>query len=149
MSAIADRAAAASGVGMVAHADSASDNPLLDYLGIRLVESGAGSCSFALDIGPRHLNRQRSLQGGVIATLLDAACGYAGLCVSADGPSGNAVTINLSVNFIDRVAAGTVRACGRVVRQGRSIYFAEATLLASDGRVVATAHGSFKRSRPC
>ena len=126
--------------------EDGADNPLLEYLGIRLVDSGIGSCCFALAVGPRHLNRQRSLQGGVIATLLDAACGYAGLCASSDGPSGNAVTINLSVNFVARVASGTVRAHGRVVRAGRNIYFAEGQLVADDGCIVATAHGSFKRS---
>jgi acyl-coenzyme A thioesterase PaaI-like protein len=62
-------------------------------------------------------------------------------------PFGQAVTINLSVNYVDRVSSGGVRATGRVVRAGRSIYFSVGELVADDGRVIAMAHGSFKRSK--
>jgi acyl-coenzyme A thioesterase PaaI-like protein len=50
-------------------------NPLLGYLGIRLVEWQPGRAEFAIDIEHRHLNRSGFLQGGVTATILDAACG--------------------------------------------------------------------------
>jgi hypothetical protein len=33
------------------------------------------------------------------------------------------------------------------VRAGRSIYFSVGELVADDGRVIAMAHGSFKRSK--
>ena len=81
-----------------------ADNPLLDYLGIRLASVGDGHCVFELDLEPRHLNRQGSVQGGVIATMLDAACGYAGLPVGPDGALGHAAT---------RVAVASQNLCRR------------------------------------
>jgi uncharacterized protein (TIGR00369 family) len=122
------------------------DNPLLDYLGIRLTSLEPGRCSFELDVEPRHLNRQGSLQGGVIATLLDAAGGYAGL-LAPDGAMGNAVTVMLTISYLSKVATGRLRATGTVSRAGRSLYFASAELATDHGQLVATAQGSFKRNK--
>ncbi|MBI5279182.1 MAG: PaaI family thioesterase [Burkholderiales bacterium] len=46
-------------------------NPLLEDLGIELMEWREGHCELGLDVAPRHLNRRGRLQGGVAATLLD------------------------------------------------------------------------------
>ena len=124
----------------------ATDNPLLDYLGIRLTEVGLGHCTFEMEVEPRHLNRQGTLQGGVSATLLDAACGYAGL-QGEDGALGNAVTLMLTISYLGRVSAGRVRAHATVTRAGRSIYFSSAELMSEAGEKIATAQGTFKRSR--
>ncbi|MGO4303253.1 PaaI family thioesterase [Cupriavidus sp. RAF12] len=123
-----------------------TDNPLLDDLGIRLTNVGPGECTFTLDIEPRHLNRQGTLQGGVSATLLDAACGYAGL-QDEDGAMGNAVTLMLTISYLGKVSTGRVRAVAMVTRAGRSIYFSSAELVADTGERIATAQGTFKRSR--
>lgn len=128
--------------------DLSLDNAFLRYLGVQLVDWQEGRCELALDIVPSHLNRQSSLQGGVIATLLDAACGYAGLRAAADGAAGNAVTVMLTVSYIRPVDLGRIRALGRVTGAGRSLYFAAANLVTDDGDLIATAQGSFKRSAP-
>jgi uncharacterized protein (TIGR00369 family) len=124
------------------------DNPLLEHLGVRLVEWTPGNCVLLLDIEARHLNRQSSLQGGVIATLLDSAGGYAGLKTSEDTPAGNAVTVMLTISYLDGVRQGRLRAEGHVTRAGRRLYFASGRLLAEDGRLLATAQGTFKRASP-
>jgi len=123
------------------------DNPLLDYLGIRLASVGPGRCVFELDVEPRHLNRQGSLQGGVTATLLDAACGYAGLHDDERGTLGHAVTVMLTISYISKVNDGRLRATGSVTKSGRSLYFASAELVNESGELIATAQGTFKRSR--
>lgn len=122
------------------------DNPLLESLGIRLAHVGPGTCTFELDLEPRHLNRQRTLQGGVSATLLDAACGYAGLHQDG-GDLGNAVTLMLSICYLDKVSTGRVRATARITRAGRGVYFSTAELVADSGACIATAQGTFKRAR--
>ncbi|SPA33137.1 ABC transporter substrate-binding protein [Cupriavidus taiwanensis] len=122
------------------------DNPLLEALGIQLTSIGTGCCTFELDIQPRHLNRQGTLQGGVSATLLDAACGYAGL-QGEDGALGHAVTLMLTVSYLGKVSAGRLRAVASVTRAGRRIYFSSAELLTETGERIATAQGTFSRSR--
>lgn len=122
------------------------DNPLLESLGIRLLNVGEGRCTFELELGSRHLNRQGTLHGGVSATLLDAACGYSALS-QQDGELGYAVTLMLTISYLDSVSTGRVRAIGEVNRAGRSIYFSSARLVTESGDLIATAQGTFKRSR--
>ncbi|WP_235971753.1 PaaI family thioesterase [Azohydromonas caseinilytica] len=129
-----------------ADAPGGADNPLLQHLGIELAEVAAGRAVFRIDLDRRHLNRQGSLQGGVAATLLDAACGYAGL-VGADGQlQGNAVTVMLNVAYLRKVSRGRLRATGTVTRAGRSMYFATGELATESGELIATAQGAFKRN---
>ncbi|CAM5180179.1 hypothetical protein CDEF62S_04375 [Castellaniella defragrans] len=130
----------------LADASGGPDNPLLEYLGIELIEVETGLAVFAMSISPKHLNRQGSLQGGVSATLLDAACGYAGLASSGGGALGNAVTVMLNISYLRRVDGGRIRAVGTVTRMGRSLYFSKGELLAEDGKLIATAEGVFKRN---
>lgn len=129
-----------------ADAGEASDNPLLDYLGIEGAGVGPGEATFELAVGPRHLNRQGSLQGGVIATLLDAACGYAGLANDGGGDLGNAVTVTLTISYMRKVSKGRLRAIGRVTKTGRTMYFSSGELLGEDGSLIATAQGAFMRA---
>jgi uncharacterized protein (TIGR00369 family) len=122
------------------------DNPLLQHLGIELAEAEAGRAVFRIDIDRRHLNRQGSLHGGVAATLLDAACGYAGLAGTDGRVQGNAVTVMLNVAYLRRASRGRLLATGSVTRAGRSMYFAAGELATESGELIATAQGAFKRT---
>ena len=98
-------------------------NPLLDHLGLKLVLWDIGRCEFELAISARHLNRQSSLHGGVVATLLDAACGYAGLIATPNAKPGNAWTVMLTISYLDKTARGKIRGSwpGHAVRS-RSVF---------------------------
>ncbi|MBP2231194.1 uncharacterized protein (TIGR00369 family) [Azospirillum agricola] len=120
-------------------------NPFLTMIGLTLCRWQPDLAEFELLIEPRHLNRQGSLQGGVMATMLDAACGYSGLFSAEPGEERHAATLSLSINYVARVAQGRIRAVGRVTGGGRSVYFAESRIIDEDGAVIATAQGSFKR----
>ena len=121
------------------------DNPLLEFLGVELVSAGPRASAFALTLAPQHLNRQASLHGGLTATLLDAACGYAGLVLEEGDAPAPTLTISLAVNYIGKANRGRIVATGRVTSAGRKIFFSSAELRAEDGRLLATAQGSFKR----
>ncbi|MGV6872154.1 PaaI family thioesterase [Pseudochelatococcus sp. B33] len=120
-------------------------NPLLQHLGVRLLRWEPGEADFGLTIDERHLNRQSRLHGGVIATMLDVACGYAGTRQAGSDAVGGALTLTLNIGYLDGVAAGEVVARGRVVGGGRGIFFASGEVAAADGRLIATAQGAFKR----
>lgn len=123
------------------------DNPFLHSLGATIESWGDGRVTIRLAVQPNHLNRQGALQGGVVAALLDAACGYAG--IDPDNPErSNSVTISLALNFIGSVQGGHVIATGTVTGSGRKIFFSQAQVTAPDGRVLASAQGSFKYGSP-
>ncbi|NYT66272.1 PaaI family thioesterase [Alcaligenaceae bacterium] len=119
-------------------------NPFLNSLGIKIDSWADGEIVLYIDLQPMHLNRQGVLQGGVVSALLDAACGYSGLVPDPEDAKGNGVTITLTVNFIGSVSQGRVMATGKVTGQGRKIYFSQGQVTSEDGRVLATAQGSFK-----
>src|SRR6201991_4940308 len=105
-----------------------------------------GYAEFHLRLQPGMLNRQRVLQGGVVATLLDAACGYAGLYSADPSRKIHGVTLSLTLNFLDRGLGDTVTARGFVERKGRSIFFARGEARVESGLLIATAQGTFKYS---
>jgi uncharacterized protein (TIGR00369 family) len=120
------------------------DNPYLHRLGVELRAWDVDRAELALALQPWQLNRQGILQGGVIASLLDAACGYAGLYAAPGAGARHGATLSLSINFVAKVSAGSVRAVGTRTGGGKHIYFAEATLFGAADAVIATAQGSFK-----
>jgi len=124
-----------------------SDNPFLSSLGAQLDHWGNDEVQISLEIRPEHLNRQGVIQGGMVCSLLDSACGYAGIV--ADNPErAHGVTISLAINFIGSVRGGTVTAHGRVTGRGRKIYYAQGEIRSAAGDVIATAQGSFKYGAP-
>lgn len=120
-------------------------NPFLQSLGARLVRWTPGEAEFRLLIAEQHRNRQGALHGGLIATLMDAACGYAGLHAAQGEPEIHGLTAMLNIAYLEPSFEGEVIAVGRVRRSGRSLYFAEAELHSAQGALLATAQGTFKR----
>ncbi len=121
------------------------NNPFLQSQGVELVHWATGEAEFRMTVEARHLNRQGMLHGGLVATLLDAACGYAGLHAAEGEEEVHGVTVMLNIAYLKAARSGTVIARGRVSRSGRSLYFAEASLRSKDGELLATAQGTFKQ----
>ncbi|SHE76126.1 uncharacterized domain 1-containing protein [Modicisalibacter ilicicola DSM 19980] len=128
---------------------AALDNPFINLIGARLTEWTTDRCEWGLDIEPQHLNTQGSLHGGIIATLLDVACGYSGFCLANDDSGIRAATISLTVHYMAKASRGRLVAQGRRTGGGRRIFFAEAELIDyANNAVIATASGSFRRQYP-
>ena len=123
------------------------DNPFLSWLGVRLTQWSSGYAEMRLDTTNNHMNRIGRVQGGVIATLLDATCGYSGLYVEPGQPPLRNVTLSLTTQFLDTGDGKELVARGYVERRGRSVYFARGEVLLDDKLVLATAVGTFKYLR--
>ena len=105
--------------------------------------SGGAACW--LDIKPGHLNRNNLLHGGVMAILLDVACGYAASLSFDRGSIAPVLTVSLSMQYIAAAAGGRVTATGRVSGGGRKICYANGELRDDAGDLIASAAGVFKR----
>lgn len=120
------------------------ENPFLASLGMVRTEWREDYAEFRLTLQPGLLNRQRVLQGGVVATLLDAACGYAGLYSANPQRPIHGVTLSLTLNFLDKGVGDTLIGKGFLERKGRSIYFARGEAWIDSKTLIATAQGTFK-----
>ncbi|MCK0168522.1 PaaI family thioesterase [Jannaschia sp. S6380] len=110
------------------------------------VGAGDGRARCRLTLTGAHTNRHGALHGGIAAAMLDNALG-ATASLSVDG-TGRApfLTISMTTQFLAPAHAGDeLVATGRLTGGGRSTLFVEGVLERSDGTLIATATGVFKR----
>ena len=100
----------------------------------------AGTVEVAFHPDDRMLNPTGTVQGGIVAAMLDDTMGPA-LLVATRGEL-VASTIDMSVSFLRPVKPGRVIGRGRVVRLGRQVAFLEAELCDEAGVVLARATSS-------
>ena len=127
--------------------DHPIDNPFLESLGVRLTQWREGYAELTMLIDASKLNRQGVLQGGAIATLLDAAAGYAGIFAPPGQTARHAFTLSLTTNYLDKGLGEQVTAKGFLERQGRSIFFSRGEAWVDDHILIASAQGTFKYSK--
>jgi uncharacterized protein (TIGR00369 family) len=127
--------------------DHPIDNPFLESLGVRLAQWREGYAELTMLIDASKLNRQGVLQGGAIATLLDAAAGYAGLYVPPGQAARHAFTLSLTTNYLDKGLGERVTAKGFLERQGRSVFFSRGEAWVDERILIASAQGTFKYSK--
>lgn len=116
-------------------------------LGYRLVAWEPDRAVVELEVGPQHLNRAGVLHGGVLTTVLDTASGYAGCFCPVPGHIRRTLTLSLTTNYLGQMSTGVLRAEARKRGGGRKLYFVDATATDADGRVIATATGTFRYHR--
>ncbi len=96
-------------------------------------------------IDKQHLNRSGVLHGGVLTTMIDAACGYAG-CYSAPGaPPRRAFTLSLETHFMAAAEAGCeLTVTAQKTGGGRQIFFSRAEAHDQDGRLIGQGSAVFR-----
>ena len=115
-----------------------------EAVGLRLVEWSQGRAMLALDVVGEHLNRSGYVHGGVLMTLIDVACGYAGTWAPEGAEGRLCVTLDLTPSFVAPAKAGRLTTVATVIGGGRKIYFARAEVRDEAGALLATGQGSFR-----
>jgi len=113
-------------------------------LGIRLTDWSDGCCTVELDVTGDHLNRSGVVHGGVLMTLLDVACGYAGTWTEAQDGTRLCVTLDLTTSFVAPALNGRLTTVATVSGGGRKIFFARAEVRDEHGKLLAMGQGSFR-----
>jgi uncharacterized protein (TIGR00369 family) len=112
--------------------------PVARLLGMRLVRVAEGEAEWELDADvERHGNPMRTIHGGVLCDLADAAMGVA--YASRLAGDETFTTLELKINFLKPVTTGLLRATGRVVKAGRTIGLVECDVVDEQGSLVARA----------
>ena len=125
-------------------ADAATPERFADLVGYRLAVWRDDHAEIVLTLGRQHVNRTGRLHGGVLCTLIDAACGYAGT-FAVEGRPRQALTLALTTQFLAPAHAGAIlTATGRRIGGGRRIFFAAAEVHDQDGRLIARGDGTFR-----
>lgn len=120
---------------------SVGNHPFYRLLGIKLTLLGSGSAELEVVAAPEHTNLMGFVHGGLIMSIADAAMGNAIRSLGIKG-----VTADCSVAFPGGARLGEmITAKGKVIKAGKNLIFAEATVWAYD-RVLGHSRASFFRT---
>ncbi len=116
-----------------------------DLVGYDLAAWEEGLAEVTLEVTQKHANRSGAMHGGMLTTLIDTACGYAGCYAPPDAPAKRAFTLSLNCHFIATANIGNrLTARARKTGGGRSVFFAACEVQDQDGRLVGRGEGCFK-----
>ena len=131
---------------MPEHDPRSSEPPigLQGLLGYRLAEWSEGRAVVELELTTAHLNRAGVVHGGVLATLLDTALGYAGCWCGVPGHYRSAVTLSLTTSFTGQARGGLLRTVARKGPGATRIFTCTGETIGPHGEVLAMAQGVFR-----
>lgn len=113
-------------------------------VGYRLTEWREDFARIEQALGPLAMNRQGVPHGGLHATLLDTAMGFAGCYTGQPDKRRLALTLSMSVNYMAQATGSRLIAEGWRVGGGRKTYFAEGRVTDDTGAVIASATAVFR-----
>jgi uncharacterized protein (TIGR00369 family) len=122
--------------------DAPGEFPLRRFLGMELSGDEPGVGLAHVDICADHLNPNGVVHGAVLFALVDTAMGKSTMSVIEE-PGRYCASIEVSLRFIRPAVAGRVTATATVVKRGRSVVHLESRVVEDDGRLIATAAGTF------
>jgi uncharacterized protein (TIGR00369 family) len=111
--------------------------PIAQLIGFRLAAIEPGRSLIEFEATARHANPMGTLHGGVLCDIADAAMGMAYASLLGEGET--FTTLELKINFLRPVWQATLRAEGRVVKQGKTVGMTECDVRDADGALVARA----------
>ena len=88
-------------------------------IGAELVHVAEGEVDIALPFSERLTQQDRYLHAGVVAGIVDSACGYAALTTM--DPGAEVLTVEFKINLLAPAAGERLLARGRVLRAGRTV----------------------------
>jgi len=98
----------------------------MQYLGAELDEVGEGVCTISCRPRPELGQQHGYVHAGAVAAIADSAAGYAALSLM---PAGSEVlTVEYKLNLMAPATGDLLVARGRVLRAGRTLTVAEATV---------------------
>ena len=128
---------------------------IMATIGASLARVAPGEVDIALPFRADLTQQHGFLHAGIVATIVDSACGYAALSVMEPGTA--VLSVEFKVNLLAPARGVRFLACGRVVRAGRTVTVVSGELRAFDaenapasGTVVAIMTGTMMtvRDRP-
>jgi uncharacterized protein (TIGR00369 family) len=115
----------------------ANDVPVARLIGFEAKEIANGRATVMLAVGPQHANPIRTLHGGILCDIADAAMGMA--FASTLAPEESFTTVELKINFFRPISQAQLRAEATVVQRGRTIGYVESDITDEENRLVAKA----------
>jgi len=106
-----------------------------ELLGFKVESVHQGRAIFRLDVRPRHKQVHGVVHGGILAALADTTAAIAAYTMVPKGAE--IATVELTINYLEPVPGGRIKADARVLRAGRNFIVAECEIFNEDGSLAA------------
>lgn len=100
---------------------------------------GPQTCTVSFEAVPTLFNPQGSLHGGILATAMDISMGHL-----LHHTAGAGATLEMKVQYLAPITAGTVCCEARFLKHGRGTSFLQAQARRADGELAAHATATWK-----
>jgi len=114
-------------------------SPYFQLLDMRVMEMGVAYSVVEINLARQHLQPFGIVHGGALASLIESATSWA-VFYEIEDESAGVTTVDLKLNYLAPATAGRVIARGRRIKLGRTLGYAEATVTAEGGEILA--HGT-------
>jgi uncharacterized protein (TIGR00369 family) len=108
-----------------------------ELLGFEVESVHKGRAIFRLDVKPGHKQIHGVVHGGILAALADTTAAIAAYTMVPKGTE--IATVELSINYLEPVPGGRIKADARVLRDGRNFVVTECEIFNEDGSLAAKA----------
>jgi uncharacterized protein (TIGR00369 family) len=116
-----------------------NDSPFVHHVGMNIRAIDHGSACFGMEAAPFRLQPFGVTHGGNFAILIDSAAFWA--CFLAMGSDQDGLTsVDLRVNYLAAARVEPLVCVGTLIKAGKTLSYAEASVTAADGRLLA--HGT-------
>ena len=113
-------------------------------LGFEIVDWNKGHATLHQPVRPEIGNRYGLPHGGVHASLLDTAMGFAGCWTGDPARRQLAMTLTLNVSYLSRPRGDVLIAKGWVTGGGRKTFFCSGEIKDDAGELIATGSAAFR-----
>lgn len=121
--------------------DLINQGPYFQLLSMQVYELGFGYSKVMVDLERKHLNPFGGIHGGVYSSLIDTATYWAIYCDIEENVG--YISIDVSVDNLAPIKEGRLIVEGKLIKAGRSICIAEATITDHNSKYLA--HGKSKQ----
>jgi acyl-CoA thioesterase len=115
-----------------------ANNPVVEFMGIRLIEVAAGKAALMLPHREELHNSMGLLQGGILSVLADVAGGVALYSVLTDPLKVVIPTIEFKMNFLRPASGEDAFARGKVVQSGKQVAVCNVEVATKEEVLLAT-----------
>jgi len=123
----------------IVNPDDVEPGGFQQLVGYDIEDWGPGHAVLTVNLHDGHGNRHGYAHGGLLMTILDAACTRAGGVDAETGGIRRTATVSMTTNFVAPAKDCLLRAVGRKTGGGRRIFFAAAEVFDEDGNLIASA----------
>lgn len=111
--------------------EAVAAQPVMSVIGAEVLHVAPGEVDLAFPFDERLTQQHGFLHAGIVAAVVDSACGYAAYSLSE--PEADVLTVELKINLLEPAAGDRFVARGRVVRAGRRLTVCRGEVVAYDG----------------